>query len=31
VDYIVLQQPHTLDLPVLDCRNPEYQIFQVEP
>lgn len=31
VDYIVLQQPHTLDLPALDCRNPEYQIFQVKP
>lgn len=29
VDYIVLQQPHTLHLPALDCGNPEYTLYQV--
>jgi hypothetical protein len=29
VDYIVLEQPRTLGLPALDCRNPEYTLYQV--
>ncbi len=29
VAYIVLQQPHTLNLPALDCGNPVYTIYQV--
>lgn len=28
-DYIVLEQPHTLDLPMLNCGNAEYAIYEV--
>jgi len=28
-DYIVLEQPHTLDLPALNCGNPDYTIYEV--
>lgn len=29
VDYLVLQQPYVLDLPALDCGNPEYTLYRV--
>lgn len=29
-DYIVLEQPHTLDLPTLECGNPQYTIYMVK-
>jgi hypothetical protein len=29
VDYIVLQRLYTLDLPALDCGNPEYTLYRV--
>lgn len=29
-DYIVLEQPYTIDLPALNCGNPDYAIYQVK-
>jgi hypothetical protein len=29
-DYIVLEQPHRLDFPALNCGNSQYSIFQVK-